>query len=227
MEKPQAIIFDCDGVLVDSEIIAIAVEREHLGGWGLFYDDETYISRFVGLHNRDYHAALRVDARDRGIALPADFPAIIQAAIWTRFTAELRAIDGALALATGFDGPIAVASSSEQDKLHRKLEMTGLASAFGDHVYSSDLVEHGKPAPDLFLYAADKLGARPDSCLVIEDSENGVRAGRSAGMKTVGFTGGAHADAGLQERLEAAGAHHVAASFAEIASLIGAVRPQD
>ncbi|WP_018149558.1 HAD family hydrolase [Henriciella marina] len=226
MEKPQAIIFDCDGVLVDSEIIAIAVEREYLGGRGLVYDDETYISRFVGLHNRDYHAALRADASDRGIALPADFPAIIQAAIWTRFTSELRAIRGAVELAAAFHGPVAVASSSEQDKLHRKLEMTGLAPAFGHHIYSADLVEHGKPAPDLFLYAAERLGTAPDTCLIIEDSENGVRAGRSAGMQTVGFTGGAHADAGLRERLEAAGAHHVAASFAEIAALIGAGRQQ-
>ena len=216
MERPEAIIFDCDGVLVDSEVIAIAVEREHLSGWGLVYDNEEYLSRFVGLHNRDYHAALRQDAHDRRIDLPDNFPAIIQAAIWTRFEAELSAINGALDLATSFGGPVAVASSSEQDKLHRKLGLTGLAPAFGAHVYSADLVANGKPAPDLFLYAADKLRTPPARCLVIEDSENGVRAGRAAGMTVAGFTGGAHADRGLAARLEAAGAHMIAASFSEI-----------
>ena len=216
MGAPQAIIFDCDGVLVDSEVIAIAVEREHLSGWGLVYDTETYLSRFVGLHNRDYHAALRQDAKDRRIDLPSDFPAIIQSAIWTRFETELTAIEGARDLAEAFNGPVAVASSSEQDKLHRKLEITGLAPLFGAHVYSSDRVEHGKPAPDLFLYAAGKLGVEPASCLVIEDSENGVRAGLAAGMRVCGFTGGGHADAGLADRLKAAGAPQVAGTFADI-----------
>jgi len=217
VETPEAIIFDCDGVLVDSEVIAIAVEREHLSGWGLAYDNETYLSRFVGLHNRDYHTALRQDAEDRRIDLPADFPVIIQAAIWSRFEAELSAIEGALDLASNFGGPVAVASSSEQDKLHRKLDLTGLASAFGPHVYSADLVENGKPAPDLFLLAAKKLGVPASNCLVIEDSENGVRAGRAAGMMVCGFTGGAHADSGLAARLKRAGAHMLARSFAEIA----------
>lgn len=217
----DAIIFDCDGVLVDSEVIAIAVEREHLSGWGLVYDNQTYITRFVGLHNRDYHAALRVDAGERGIRLPADFPDIIQAAIWARFEKELRAIEGALDLAAGFDGPVAVASSSEEGKLHRKLEMTGLAEAFGPHVYSADRVANGKPAPDLFLHAAHQLGKDPASCLVIEDSENGVKAGRAAGMTVWGFTGGAHAEAGLADRLSGAGAHAVAGSFAEIGRMIG------
>lgn len=220
MESPEAIIFDCDGVLVDSEVIAIAVEREHLSGWGLVYDTETYISRFVGLHNRDYHAALRVDAEAQGVALPADFAPIIQAAIWKRFETDLKAIEGAGDMAAAFDGPVAVASSSETDKLHKKLAMTGLASAFGDHVYSADLVEKGKPAPDLFLLAAERLGIAPARCAVIEDSVNGVKAGRAAGMTVIGFTGGAHADAGLADRLTEAGAHHVAASFTDIRHIV-------
>lgn len=221
MDAPKAIIFDCDGVLVDSEVIAIAVERAHLSGWGLVYDNETYISRFVGLHNRDYHAALRVDARAQGIALPSDFPAVIQAAIWTKFETDLMAIEGALDLAMAFEGPMAVASSSETEKLQRKLAMTGLAAAFGTHVYSSDLVANGKPAPDLFLLAADRIGAAPADCLVIEDSVNGVRAGRAAGMIVAGFTGGAHADDRLAARLRDAGADLVAGSFSEIAGHLG------
>lgn len=220
MGAPQAIIFDCDGVLVDSEVIAITIEREHLAGWGLVYNNEIYISRFVGLHNRDYHAALRVDARERGIALPAGFPDIIQAAIWKKFETDLKAIDGAFDLAISFEGPVAVASSSETDKLHRKLAMTGLAPAFGEHVYSSDLVTNGKPAPDLFLHAAERLATAPERCLVIEDSVNGVKAGRAAGMTVIGFTGGAHADQGLADRLTQAGAHRVAGSFADIKNAI-------
>ncbi|MEO1966838.1 HAD-IA family hydrolase [Hyphomonas sp.] len=220
MAKFDALIFDCDGVLVDSEVIAIQCERELLSQWGLDYEFESFVQRFVGLHNRDFHNAIAADAQAAGLALPDDFRTALHANHWKRFEAELKAIAGVMDVVAAFPGLQAVASSSEADKLVRKLELTGLHDTFAPHVYSSDLVANGKPAPDLFLLAADRIGARPDTCLVIEDSVNGVKAARAAGMTAWGFTGGGHADAGLAGRLTEAGAHGVFASHRDIAAAL-------
>jgi HAD superfamily hydrolase (TIGR01509 family) len=220
MAKFDALIFDCDGVLVDSEVIAIQCEREILASWGLDYALETFVQRFVGLHNRDFHNAIAADAQAAGLALPDDFRTALHANHWKRFEAELKAIDGVLEVAAAFTGLQAVASSSEADKLVRKLELADLHETFAPHVYSSDLVANGKPAPDLFLLAADRIGARPDTCLVIEDSVNGVKAALAAGMTAWGFTGGGHADAGLAGRLTEAGAHGVFASHRDVAAAL-------
>lgn len=220
MAKFDALIFDCDGVLVDSEVIAIQCEREILASWGLDYAFETFVQRFVGLHNWDFHNAIAADAQTAGLVLPDDFRTALHANHWKRFEAELKAIDGVLDVAAAFTGLQAVASSSEADKLVRKLELAGLHETFAPHVYSSDLVANGKPAPDLFLLAADRIGARPDTCLVIEDSVNGVKAALAAGMTAWGFTGGGHADAGLAGRLTDAGAHGVFASHRDVAAAL-------
>jgi HAD superfamily hydrolase (TIGR01509 family) len=213
----NALIFDCDGVLVDSEAIAIRRERELLAQWGLDYDFETFVSRFVGLHNRDFHLALEADAAGAGLQLPDQFGALLQANNWKYYEAELEPIAGVLDAATAFQGPQAVASSSEANKLVRKLTITGLVDTFAPHIYSSDLVKNGKPAPDLFLLTAEALRVTPAGCVVVEDSVNGIRAARAAGMTAWGFTGGGHADAGLAGRLQQAGAHAVFSSHHEIA----------
>jgi HAD superfamily hydrolase (TIGR01509 family) len=220
MAQFDALIFDCDGVLVDSEVIAIDCEREILAGWGLDYAFESFVQRFVGLHNRDFHNAIAADAKAAGLTLPEDFRTALHANHWKRFETELMAIAGVLDVVAAFPGLRAVASSSEADKLVRKLELTGLHETFAPHVYSSDLVANGKPAPDLFLLAAQKIGAHPETCLVIEDSVNGVKAARAAGMTAWGFTGGGHVDAGLAGRLSDAGAHGVFASHREIAAAL-------
>lgn len=218
----SALIFDCDGVLVDSEAIAIAAEREMLAGWGLDYDFQTFVSRFVGLHNRDFYTALSADAAALGLVLPEGFGPALQANNWKRYETELTAIEGVARVTDAFGGALAVASSSEAAKLVRKLEITSLHDLFVPHIYSSDLVANGKPAPDLFLLTAEKLQMPPAGCLVIEDSINGIKAARAAGMTAWGFTGGGHADAGLAARLKGAGAHAVFASHQEIASALRA-----
>lgn len=215
-----ALIFDCDGVLVDSEVIAIQSEREILASWGLSYEFEAFVSRFVGLHNRDFHAALLSDAAALGQTLPEDFGKQIQANNWKRYETDLTAIEGVRDVTNAFRGSQAVASSSEADKLVRKLQITGLHDLFVPHIYSSDLVRNGKPAPDLFLHTAAEIGAAPEVCLVIEDSVNGVKAARAAGMTAWGFTGGGHADVGLAARLAEAGAHAVFASHSQIATAL-------
>ena len=112
----------------------------------------------------------------------------------------------------------AVASSSGIDGLHEKLKLTGLHHLFSPHIYSGQQVERGKPAPDLFLFAAARLDRAPEDCLVIEDSVNGIRAAVSAGMEAWGFTGGGHADADLEGRLIHAGAQKVVSNYDELGS---------
>ncbi|MEP3276518.1 MAG: HAD family hydrolase [Stappiaceae bacterium] len=210
----STIIFDCDGVLVDSERIYVSVEREHLAEIGLHYELNDYMSRFVGLMDVDFIAALTEDYRalDKG-SFPHDFEQTMRAACLTRIENELLAIDGIDGFLDHYSGDVAVASSSTISGLHKKLRLTDLHHRFDPHIYSGEHVERGKPAPDLFLHAAESLGSRPEECLVVEDSVNGVKAGRAAGMTVWGFTGGGHADDGLTDRLNDAGAHDVYDSF--------------
>jgi HAD superfamily hydrolase (TIGR01509 family) len=220
----DAIIFDCDGVLVDSEVLAIRGERTALGGLGLHYTPEEYVRRFVGLHDGLFFDHLRADylaTHDR--AAPEDFEDMVLAGR-RREMGGLTAVngaDGALAAARA-RGPIAVASSSRAHFLDGKLKRMGLYDLAAPHVYSADLVEHGKPAPDIFLYAAEKLGAAPARCLVLEDSVNGVRAGLAAGMTVWGFTGGGHCYDGYAARLADAGAHKVIEDFNAFLDALGA-----
>lgn len=215
----KAIIFDCDGVLMNSEAIYISTEVALLAEIGLTYEPTDYQSRFVGLSNRDFVAALQADCAMRGLGpFPDDFDARRAAECQRRFATELRAVDGLARFLEGMRGPRAVASSSLPDSLARKLAMTGLTGHFAPHVYSSAQVRRGKPAPDLFLMAAERIGAAPQDCIAIEDSANGVIAGCAAGMEVWGFTGGGHADAGLAGRLEGAGADSVFGHFDQVAA---------
>ncbi|MGB3472499.1 MAG: HAD-IA family hydrolase [Erythrobacter sp.] len=217
----EALIFDSDGVLVDSEAIHIAVEQELLGEIGLSYDHSEYLSRFVGLSNADFYSALEMDFSERvGREFPSDFASKLQKRVWPRIQRELRAIEGVVQLVDAFCGSVAVGSSAPVTKLIRKLEITGLASLFAPHIYSVDHVQNGKPAPDLFLHAASQLGVNPERCAVIEDSVNGVLAAQAANMMPIGFVGGGHADEGLSDRLRASGAPVVVSSHFEIVELL-------
>ena len=193
------------------------IEKAFLADLGLVYDDVEFMTRFVGTSDADFVAMLRADHAARGKGLfPDDFLDRVRAACWDRFTTDLRAIDGVKHFLEALNCPIAVASSSTVRSLRRKLSLTGLAGSFGDHVYSAEVVQNGKPAPDLFLHAATQLSISPPQCVVIEDSINGVKAGVAAGMQVWGFTGGGHADNGLEARLKDAGADRVYQSFRQM-----------
>ncbi|WP_153771449.1 HAD family phosphatase [Labrenzia sp. CE80] len=213
----QPIIFDCDGVLINSEVIYHAVEMEFLGQIGLTYEPITYRTRFTGLHGRDFMAAIKADyaALAKG-PFPNDFQERMTAEMYRRMETELTSVAGIHSFLELHKGPRAVASSSGLKGLKRKLQITELAEHFDNHIYSGDLVEHGKPAPDLFLMAADRIGQPPAECVVLEDSINGVKAGVAAGMTVWGFVGAGHADDGLANRLTDAGAHDVIVSFRQM-----------
>lgn len=212
----DAIIFDCDGVLVDSEVLAIRGERAALGELGLHYTPEEYVRRFVGLHDGLFFNYLRTEYfAAHGRATPEDFEEQVLAGR-RREMGALTIVEGAdraLAAARAQYSRVAVASSSRAHFLEGKLKRMGLFDLAAPHVYSADLVAHGKPAPDIFLYAAEKLESDPARCLVLEDSVNGVRAGLAAGMTVWGFTGGGHCFEGYGARLAEAGAHRVVENY--------------
>lgn len=219
----DAVIFDCDGVLVDSEVLAIRGERAALSALGLDYTPEEYVRRFVGLHDPAFFAALHADYRRiYGVEAASD----LTEKVLDGRRREMNALavvadaDRALRDARSRAGRIAVASSSRANALESKLRRTGLFDLVAPHVYSADLVANGKPAPDVFLYAADRLGADPARCLAIEDSIHGVRAAAAAGMTVWGFLGGGHCFAGYGDRLLEAGAAALMANHSALSAAL-------
>ena len=217
------LIFDCDGVLVDSEAIYVDAELRFLADAGVRYERAAYVRHFMGLAPDDWRRELRVDFTTRlGRPLPPDFFSELDAAVVSALEAGLTAVPGARDAVAAADRRC-VASSTALPRLRWKLRHTGLADLFGTHVFSADAVGHGKPAPDLFLHAAEQTGAAADTCTVVEDSVNGVRAGRAAGMRVIGFTGGGHCGDGHGAMLLDAGAHAVVADFADLHATIAAL----
>ncbi len=182
MPLPQLVIFDLDGTLVDSEPLANRVFYEKLVQAGLdpAIDEARVTADFTGL---SLQSCFRHARAVYGLGLPEGFRDDLQAETYARMRRELVPIAGVPALLAGLRQPRCVASSSELEKIHLSLGLTGLADYFGAHVYSAEQVQNGKPAPDLFLFAAERLGMAPQHCLVIEDSLPGATAGIRAGMQ--------------------------------------------
>ena len=204
-QKPELVIFDCDGVLVDSEVIASRVLAEavcQLGG-GLTAAD--CLRRFTGLSIATVVELLKKD----GTPVPDDFTQTLRARDKAAFEAELKPIPGINAALERIATKKAVASSGRLEKINHSLALTGLISWFTPHLYSAEMVAHGKPAPDLFLLVAKTMGVAADACVVVEDSPAGIQAAQAAGMTPLGFTGASHAGAGHGQRLLDAGADDV------------------
>lgn len=202
--RPGLMIFDCDGVLIDSEGIASRIEAECLSEVGFPVTAEEILREFTGIASATCHDIL---SRRHGRALPPDFSKTLSRRTRRAFEAELRVIPGIRDVLDRYsDISRCVASSSDDELLAHGLALVGLAACFGSHVFSASAVARGKPAPDLFLYAACRMGVAPGRCLVIEDSHAGVQAGVAAGMTVIGFTGGSHCAPGHADVLSGAGA---------------------
>ena len=212
MTQPQLIIFDCDGVLVDSEVLSCRCLCEALAGCGIEVGLEETLDLFLG---RSLDAVLD-HYQGLGRSIPRQFPAELTALVQETFRAALCPIEGVGSVLEGLQMPHCVASSSALDRVSLSLSLTGLARHFGDRLYTAQMVDRGKPAPDLFLYAARRMQADPARTLVIEDSVSGVRAAKAAGMTVWGFVGGSHyrvRDGAAN--LHAAGADRVFARMAD------------
>lgn len=212
------IIFDCDGVLVDSEVISCRVHAEVLTRHGYPITADEVLARFLG---RSALAASREVEAELGRPLPDDFDAQLKAALFEEFAVSLQAVPHVAEALAAIAAPICVASSGTPDKIRTSLTRTGLLPQLAPHIFSATQVAHGKPAPDLFLFAATQMGAEPSRCLVIEDSVPGITAARAAGMTAFGFSGGSHCRTGHAETLIAAGAR---ASFDDMRQLPEMIR---
>jgi HAD superfamily hydrolase (TIGR01509 family) len=200
------IIFDCNGVLVDSERLAAAVASEELTRAGFALPSELIGRFFAGRRPADMLAEIERAARR---SLPANFALTLKAATLARFQRELRATAHAAHALTWLRGRKCVASSSPFDRIRLSLETTDLIRFFDPYLFSGTEVTKGKPAPDLFLLAAAKMHVHPADCIVVEDSAVGVAAATAAGMTAIGFVGGSHAGDGLDAQLRQEGARIV------------------
>lgn len=188
MDRIDLVIFDCDGVLIDSEGLSGAVLIEALARIGVTIDFDDFCTRMVG---RSF-PTVAADLRARGAALPDTFEASYRARLLERFERELTVTEGVREMLAALDRPACVATSSSPARVRRSLELTGLGDVFGAEVFTASMVAHGKPAPDLFLLAAARMGTPPARCLVVEDSLPGLEAAAAAGMRALRYTGGAH-----------------------------------
>jgi HAD superfamily hydrolase (TIGR01509 family) len=186
--RPDLLIFDCDGVLVDSEILSCQCLSEALGECGIELSIEQALQLFLGRSA----TAVSQYYRQRGQSVPETFLVELKARVLQRFRRALQPIPGIGVLVSSLQTPFCVASSSDLDRVSLSLALTGLAPYFGNRLYTSQMVTHGKPAPDLFLYAAAQMQTAPARTLVVEDSVSGVTAAKAAGMTVWGFVGGSH-----------------------------------
>ncbi len=209
MRDFDLIIFDCDGVLVDSEPLSCACLASALTRHGIDTSLDLVFERFLG---RSFATVEAHVLATTGANLPPEFRDALRDDVTAAFTRDLRAIDGIAELLARLDQPYCLASSSDRPRIDLSLKLTGLDPAFAGRIFNAEMVARGKPAPDLFLHAAAGMGADPARCLVVEDSVSGVQAGKAAGMTVWGFTGGGHY-AGRDGRglLAAAGADRVLA----------------
>lgn len=184
-------IFDCDGVLIDSEPIANRVLGERLAAIGISLPLAEVMRRFVG---RTRAGCLELAAELSGRALPRGFAEDWDAALFAAFDQELRPIDGIADVLRSLALPYCVASNSSPERMRVSLRAAGLLPFFEGRMFSAAQVANPKPAPDLFQHAARTMGAAPSRCAVIEDTPTGAKAGVAAGMTVFGYAGGAHSN---------------------------------
>jgi len=209
----ELVIFDCDGVLVDSEPIINRAHAYVLTACGYRITEGDLVRRFCGISDPDMLAIIQ---HEWGRVLPRSYRERVGRMIENEFRQSLTAIEGVSETLDSLQLPVCVASSSTVEQIRRKLELTGLLRCFGENLFSATMVGRGKPAPDLFLYAAQRLAAAPDRCLVIEDSPAGINAALAAGMTAIGFCGGGHCGPEHGARLQAYGAALVIADMGEL-----------
>jgi beta-phosphoglucomutase-like phosphatase (HAD superfamily) len=214
------VIFDCDGVLVDSELISCRAHAKVLTRHGYPITADQVLDRFLGVSDREARLAIEAEINRR---LPDDFESQVKHATLQFYAGDLRAISyvGEAIAAIGL--PKCVASSGTPEKIRHGLTCAGLYDLLTPHIFSASQVERGKPAPDLFLFAADQMQASPARCLVIEDSVPGVTGAIAAGMAVLGFHGGSHCRPGYGDTLRAAGAIGTFDDMRQLAGLIGQI----
>ena len=217
--KFDLIIFDCDGVLVDSELISCRAHAQILSRHGYAITADQVLERFLGVSDREARATIEAEI---GRRLPGDFEAQVKQATLQHYVGDLRAISNVGAAIAAIDLPKCVASSGTPEKIRHGLSCAGLHDVLAPNIFSATQVTRGKPAPDLFLFAAERMRAAPARCVVIEDSVPGITGALAAGMSVLGFHGGSHCGPGYADKLRAAGAHQTFDDMRQLPAMIAA-----
>lgn len=215
----KAIIFDCDGVLVNTEVLSAQAYRTVYARHGLTISHDDFIEK-IGLKQADIMKVLR---GVEGGLLPPEGDGELTEEVLALIREQVRPTEGIAALLQGLRLPFCVASSSDVPRIRLSLGTAGLLEHFEGRILSSTMVAKGKPAPDLFLLAADRLGVSPADCIVFEDSIAGITAAQAAGMYGVGYTGGGHLPPGHADKLRKAGAREVIAGWEQAQAVIDAL----
>ena len=187
MAGVELLILDCDGVLIDSERLGVKLEVVALRELGWPLSEAEVIARFTGRSDRENRETIEAHL---GRKLPAGWAEQLEQRYRRAFAGELAPVDGVVEALDRISIPTCVASSGTHEHLRYALGLTGLYDRFAGRIFSADDVAHGKPAPDLFLHAADQMRVEPPACVVVEDSRPGVEAARAAGMRVLAFAGG-------------------------------------
>lgn len=222
MPQPDLVIFDCDGVLVDSEIIAARIEAALITEAGYAIDAEEIAGAYAGLTFKDI--LLKVEEKAR-IPFQASLIDRAEAMIDRALTTEVRAIEGAAQAVASVTVPHCIVSNSRTERVNISLERTRLKPLFGDRIFSSleTPTRKPKPAPDVYLFAAKAMGAQPGNTFAVEDSVHGVASAKAAGMRVIGFTGAAHSYPGHADALTEAGAETVIRRWADFRGVLAAL----
>jgi HAD superfamily hydrolase (TIGR01509 family) len=216
--KIELVIFDCDGVLVDSEPLSALAHNHVYAKHGAKIGPGVFES-CIGMKQADILDRIE---NLTGFRLPAENVPEIWEETRRLLDAHLQPTRGILSFLQTLENARCVASSSSLERIHRSLKMTGLASYFREtDVFSSSMVKRGKPEPDLFLYAAHNCNVAPENCVVIEDSQYGVQGAIAAGMQVIGFAGGSHFTAGMANGLRNAGATRIFDTWDDVKASIG------
>lgn len=219
------VIFDCDGVLIDSEIISAKMLVAELAKLGVAIDLDYVAHHFLG---RSYPTVMQQIRGEFGLNLPPDFEDHYRERLLAVFQTDLQIMPHVQDVLARLDLPYCVATSSSPRRAETSLRLVGLGALTGQALYTSTLVAQGKPAPDLFLHAMTAMGmTRPERCLVIEDSLNGIRAARAAGMQVWRFTGGTHLSGWVPEEPADARPDGRFASFADFFQTVPGLRQKD
>lgn len=216
----ELVIFDCDGVLVDSEVLSCDVFSAMLTKHGFPMSSADVHRRFLGRSAKQARAEIEVEF---GRALTDEYDIEIKAEMTRVFTERLQPIPGVKDVLSRLTHEVCVASSGTPERIRSSLGLTGLRAFFDPHIFSAWQVENGKPAPDLFLFAATQMGVAPEHCLVIEDSIPGVTGAAAAGMAVAGFCGGGHCGPQSAGDLQRAGAQIVFDDMAQLTDLIAKI----
>jgi HAD superfamily hydrolase (TIGR01509 family) len=220
IEHFELVIFDCDGVLVDSEVISCHAHAETSTRHGYPITSEQVLTRFLGVSDREARETIE---NELGRKLPDDFETQMKQAALRRYADDLQSIPYVGEAIAAIDLPKCVASSGTPEKIRHGLTCAGIYDLLAPHIFSATQVERGKPAPDLFLFAAGQMRVSPERCVVIEDSIPGVTGALAAGMTVLGFHGGSHCRPGYAETLRAAGAAMTFDDMRQLPGLIGRI----